>query len=223
MEEELRRETTRDLGRAEGRAQEHDPFNHPRDRRGYFRSTSKKLSRLEPNNLVNIFSFMSRDSMPGVESGYVEKKDDDTYLIAINRGGRVAKIVHEGPLNKSDLHQLLLDYGYGKPNAKTTLAVDSRNKIDAVVSEYARGFSAESGLPVAGSPAGRHYVMAFWNRMTFYDNEDLTPDQLKFLTDNQAVIAFKSQVGADPELDYFKTADLAREKFDVYARKLGRI
>lgn len=224
MEEELRRETTRDGSRGEeggGRAKDYDPFNHPRDRRGYFRSSSKKLSRLEPNNRVNIFSFLSRDSLPGVDSGYIERKDNDTYMIALRRGQQVNKIVHEGPIDKDYLQQTMLDYGFGTPNAQTTLNVDSRGKVDAVVTEYARGFSAVSGLPVAGNPLREHWVMAHWGTDHFTFQDDLTANQAKFLSDNKAVIGYKPQPGADPELDYYKSRELAAQRFDMLKAKYG--
>lgn len=155
--------------------------------------------------------------MPGVESGYVERASATTYFVRIMRAnGRVAQIRHDGPFNQDDLHQLLLNYGYGNPDAETTITVDSKSAIDAIVDEYSKGFSTTSGLPYVGTSIGEHWVMSYWTPDTFMNAPNLTADQVKFLADNVAVIAHKTQMGAEPELEYYKTVQEARDKMAIY-------
>ena len=208
-----RRDTTRGSG--------HDPFNHPRDRRQRFRNNNEKLKGIEVGDRINLFSFVSRSSLPQAESGYIEKVDMDTTLITMIINGQ--KIVHtfEGVLDSKSLVQTMRQY---MPVEKETIAVtvDSRSKIDGMVIEEANGFSTDSGLPAVGNREARHWVMFAWNNLTFW-NDSLTADQYEFFKDNKAVIAEKRGPGAEPTLNYFKTVKDARDRMAVLGQEHGAV
>ena len=215
--EELRREITRDADREGGRVK-HDPFNHPRDRRGYFRDNNKKLEDLPEDQKINLFSFVSKDKLPHIRNAYLQRVDQNTTKIEMNIGGQ--KIVHyyRGPLTGPGL----LEYvsGFQTDNLdkqEVAITVDSRSKIDSMVIDKAYGFSTESGLPMAGDPEGEHWVLFYWGR-GFFD-EEMSDQEREFFVNNKAAIAHRLAPGSDPDINYFKTQKNAVDRMTVLQKE----
>ena len=209
------RNTVRE-GRRGGRLK-HDPFNHPRDRRGYFRDNNKKLENLPEGQKIDLFSFVSKDKLPHVSNAYLERIGEGSERatrIVMNINGQNMVHHYQGPLTGSDLLKYVSQFQLGNfDKEEIALTVDSRSKIDSMVIEKAYGFSTESGLPMAGNPYGEHWVLFYWDN-DFY-SENLTQKQLDFFVNNKAAIAHKAGPGSEPNINYFKTRKNAIDRLTM--------
>ena len=211
---EERRDTARGV--------DHDPFKHPRDRRGQFRDNGEKLKNQQPGSRLALFSFVSRDVLPHVDGGQIHKIDHDTTEITLVVGGQQFVHVHEGLLDAKALLKVISGYQIKRADMqKVALTLDSRTKIDDMIIEKANGFSSESGLPVVGNKQGEHWVLYTWNQQTFWNDDTLTRDQFRFLSEHAAAIGHKVQPGDEAEINYFKTAKLALDRMDMLRSQHG--
>lgn len=224
MEEPSRNTTRAREGREDGRLK-HDPFNHPRDRRGYFRDNNKKLENLPEDQKIDLFSFVSKDKLPHVSNAYIQRVgggSNKSTKVVMNINGQSMVHYYTGPLTGPDLLKYVSQFQMGNlDKEEVAITVDSRSKIDSMVIEKAYGFSTESGLPMAGNPRAEHWVLFYWDD-DFY-SEKLTNDQLDFFVNNKAAIAHKSAPGSDPDINYFKTRKDAVDRLTMLQSEHNRV
>jgi hypothetical protein len=97
------------------------------------------------------------------------------------------------------------------------------DSVNSAVVEQSGGFTTTGTSTIqnmAGNPTGEHWVLSTWNPIEF-GSYDLSQEDREFLHNNTAAIAYKSQPGSKPVIDYFATEQLAREELIVLQNKNG--
>jgi hypothetical protein len=196
---------------------------------------------------IDLFRFVRRAYLPDVTSGQLVKTSGG-YSIAVQQSGVTYNFSHSGNLDKPGLLYLVEKVKKSLQERRTaasqgisaerirpmtgrkpvTKMPDRRvhkptDRVDDVVMEQNGGFTptgAGSIQNMAGDADGDHWVMATWDPIEF-DTYDLSPGDRNFLKKHVAAIAHKVGPGAEPEIDYFTTADLAKERISVLQSKYG--
>jgi hypothetical protein len=95
--------------------------------------------------------------------------------------------------------------------------------VDAAVVELSGGFTV-GGLQdktyIAGQTDSEHWIMASWNPSNF-DLFDISEDARTFLRRHLSAIAYKANPGAQPDIDYFTTPQLALNRMLMLQQKHG--
>lgn len=199
------------------------------------------MRNLKEGGRIGIFKFVKRVALPGVESGELMRTENG-YLINIVKDGNKYSYAHEGNLDKNTVLQTLkqiqatLDYSKLTQQERDSVGLSAvapkrsnrgsgkpTDKIDAVVIERSGGFTIgglQSPSYIAGDPTDEHWVMASWNS-TDYDLYDINSVDREFLRRHLAAIAYKVNPGAEPEIDYFTTPQLAINRLIMLQQKHG--
>ena len=196
---------------------------------------------------IDLFKFVRRSAFPDITSGRLTKNPEG-YTITIIQSGVAYNFSHSGTLDKAsfltmledvkrsvDEHRMRTSAGITtertrpmsgrKPVAKMPPRKVNKptDRIDDVVIEQNGGFTITGSDTIenaAGDPDGAHWVFASWDPVEF-DTYDLSPVDRNFLRKHVAAIAYKVRPGVDPEIDYFTTADFARERISMLQSKYG--
>ncbi len=231
------------------RVKDFDPFHHARNRLGRFRDTDDKIRDMQTGAYIDLFRFVRRNYLPDVSAGRLTKTADG-YNISVMQNGVTYNFGHQGNLDKAGLSYLVQkvraamdqhrmassSQGIAAERVRTTFGRETNvqnppsrkvhkptDRVDDVVQEQNRGFSptgADSIENVAGNLDGEHWVLGVWDPVEF-NSYDLSPADRNFLTKHVAAIAHKVRPGAEPDIDYFTTADFAKKRIAVLQAKHG--
>lgn len=169
---------------------------------------------------MDLFSFVSPDALPNVESGYIVKHAPEmTEIVTVVNGAKISNMI-KGPMDSDVMTRFVSTINQNVKEEDLAVTVDEHSKIDEMIIARANSFSPESGLPMAGNPQGEHWVMYAWNIHDFW-GQGLTDEQTEFLTENTAVIAHKVLPDVEPELDYFKDSAMAIDRMNVLTEEYG--
>lgn len=229
------------------RTQTFDPFVHPRNRVGKFRDVNNKIRDLQEGSSIDIFRFVKRIALPGVQTG-VMTKTPTGYQINLQHGKETITKTFDGPMTKDDLAILLeqvqqnLDFTSLTRDEKLSLGLPAgrrpgqtvsedgvRNSrqgtpaVDAVVVAQNGGLTptgTDNPDNVAGSVDGEHWVMATWEPNE-YDIYKLNPEDMKFLETHVAAIAHRTEAGGVPTIEYYSTVQEAQSSLGVKQNQTG--
>lgn len=230
-----------------GRSADFDPFLHPRNRIGKFRDVDNKIRDLQQGQSIDIFRFVKRMALPGVQAGKLTKTDIG-YRIDLQHGKEVLNRVWDGPINKDDLANYLyevegdLDFTQLERDEKLEMGLPVGRRPGQSVSEDGvrnsrRGtpavdaavISQNGGLVptgtddpanIAGDPEGEHWVMATWDPDE-YKQYELSPKDKEFLQKNVAAVAHRGEPGGEPTIEYFSNPDEAKASLLVKQNQEG--
>ena len=185
---------------------------------------------------MDIFKFVKRDAIPEVTSGKVIKMAGG-YQINLIRNDQVYNYFHQGNLDKKALLSTIkqiravsdfnvsrgADPSYNKPFRGRRSGGKPTQVIDDAVVELSGGFTVgglQNRTYLAGDPSGEHWIMSAWNASNF-DLFDINDNTREFLRRHLSAIAYKANPGAEPEIDYFTTSQLAMNRLLMLQQKHG--
>lgn len=206
-----------------------------------------KIRDLQVGSWIDIYKFIKRDALAGVTSGRLTKTDGG-YTISLVRNGATHAYPYVGEnLDRDGLYKILRHMGGDVApenviDASTKYTVSAQqarapevnvagrrqlykptDSVNSAVVEQSGGFTTTGTNTirnVAGNPVGEHWVLSSWTPVEF-SNYNLSQEDRQFLHDNTAAVAFKSQPGSKPEINYFATEQLARDELTVLQSKNG--
>lgn len=95
-------------------------------------------------------------------------------------------------------------------------------RVQAVVTEQNGGFAVTGTNPenVAGDADGEHWIRATWNPSEF-DKYNLGDVDRAYIASHTSAVAYKSQPGETPEIEFFANDYLASRRFEMLRTKHG--
>ncbi len=95
-------------------------------------------------------------------------------------------------------------------------------RVQAVVTEQNGGFAVTGteSQNVVGDPDGEHWIRATWMPSEF-DKYNLGDVDRSYITSYTSAIAYKTQPGETPEIEFFANDYLASRKFEMLRAKHG--
>lgn len=178
--------------------------------------------------------------LPGVTSGRLTRTDDG-YLLSVVKGDSQFTYGHTGPLDREGLIEMVgkVQQELNLPAEGEAKIVVARNRVEAasgkrikerkasariqaVVTEQNGGFAitGTDSENIAGDPNGEHWIRATWDPAEF-DKYSLGNVDRAYITSHTSAIAYKSQPGETPEIEFFANDYLAIRKFEMLRTKHG--
>lgn len=227
-----------------------DPFLHPRNRLGKFRDVNNKIRDMQAGSSIDVFRFVKRAALPGITSGRLVRTING-YTLSLRKGDEYFSYQHGGPMSRDDLMALIqqaeseLDFsqlsvderrelglpvglrpGQNLTEEGTLQSKRGSPKVDAVVIEQNGGLTV-TGVPnaqrdVAGDHDGEHWIKATWDPSEF-DRYQLGDTDREFLKANTAAIAYKTEPGGIPQIEYFTNENEMVKKWDLLRSQHGTV